>query len=172
MSNPNLKITLDIQKKDGIIVLIMTEIIPSGEIKIQQEHLEVANKYLEAHSISEVADTLNLPVHVVEAVINRPEVKRYIDSIFLECTALNRFKIINAFEEILETKLEEMKESGIGSNKDIVEILSQMHKISMDYRKLDAPTGPSVQKNVQINNYGENYNALTKALKRNAGSPT
>ena len=134
-----------------------------NEIQINEKELNIANIYLETHCLIKTAEKLDLPVHSVESVLNTPLVKRYIDSIFSEFGYLNRFKIAGAMNDIIDKKLLEMQEAESGSQKDIAELLMLMHKINMDYAKINTDQ-PGIQKNVQINNYGENYNALAKAL--------
>ena len=70
-----------------------------------------------------------------------------------------------------------MQEAGIGSNKDIMDILALSHKFTMEHldreialRKLDTDKpNPSNQFNVQINN-NPNYNNLIERLMGNVGS--
>ena len=137
--------------------------------RISMEALEICKTYLETWSIDDTAKALSMPAPEIEAILNKKEVKRYIDNIFLEQGYLNRHKISAAFEEVIKIKMDEMIESEMGSTKDIADLLFMAHKIRMDELKHISDrekTGPSSQKNVQINNYGDNYHALTDALKK------
>lgn len=140
-----------------------------NEIKISAEVLEICRTYLETWSIEETSKATGIAVIEIEAILNRKEVRRYIDSVFLEQGYLNRFKINDAFSRLVEKKLEEMEESGIGSNKDLADLLFMFHKMRIDeLRRItdENKKGPTSQKNVQINNFGDNYTALTETLLR------
>jgi molybdenum cofactor biosynthesis enzyme len=78
-------------------------------------------------------------------------------------------------DAIIEKKLEEMDDAGVGSNKDIVEILTLSHKMTMEaldkelqLRKLEQ-SNIKTQTNIQINDGtggGSNYgNLIEKILK-------
>jgi hypothetical protein len=136
--------------------------------KISAEALEVCRHYLQTWSIEQTARETSMSLPEVEAYLNKKEVKRYIDSIFLEQGYLNRFKIQSAFEEVIELKMQEMTESEMGSSKDIADLLFMLHKMRQDELKHITErekAGPTTTKNVQVNNYGDNYHALTNALK-------
>ena len=66
--------------------------------------------------------------------------------------------------KLLDMKLEEMEETGLGSNKDILEILAQVHKMRMDYEKINKEENPSVQTNIQNNFGGDNYSKLMQKI--------
>ena len=148
------------------------EIAPSTESeqpKISMEALEICEHYLENWSYADTAKAMSMSVPEVEAMLNNKEVKRYIDSMFLDQSYMNRFKINAAFEEVIKAKLMEMTDSEMGSSKDIADLLFMMHKMRMDEQKHSIDRDkqvPSNQKNVQINNYGDNYSSLVDALKK------
>lgn len=148
-----------------------TEIAPAQQEvapRISMEALEICKHYLETWSMEKTSEATGIPIPEIEEILSKKEVKRYIDNIFLEQGYLNRFKINAAFEEVIKIKLEEMKESEMGSSKDIADLLFMMHKMRMDELKHQTEAeknGPTSQKNVQINNYGDNYSALINALK-------
>ena len=86
----------------------------------------------------------------------------------------NRFNIRKIMDAVIEKKLMEMDEAGIGSNKDIVDILAMSHKMSIEHltkqielEKLrqQHETNIRSQVNVQINdNGGSNYGQLLQKL--------
>jgi len=64
-------------------------------------------------------------------------------------------------DEIIAQKLEEMDDTGMGSSKDILEILKEAHsmkmkEMEMEIKLMGAKT-PAIQVNNQTNN---NYNSL------------
>jgi len=146
-------------------------VIPEEDkIKVAPELLEVANAYLQYGDMEVTASQLNLGRPQVTAILNKPEIKRYIDAVFLEQGYRNRFKLAEALDEILESKLEEARESEFYSKKDLLEIIQAAHKMRMDHHKADQDSGPKVQTNVQINNNDQglgldgNYGKLMEAL--------
>lgn len=145
---------------------------PAEYVEISPEALEVANCYLQSQNINKVADDLGIPVEIVSQYLQRREVKSYIDSVFMDLGFNNRFKMRRAMDAILAKKFQELDESGIGSNKDIIEIMTLSHKMSMDemdrqiqLKKLEGEkAGPKSQVNVQINENGSNYGSLIERL--------
>jgi hypothetical protein len=139
-----------------------------AEYKMNPETMEVATAYVELNDIDLVARTLSMTREEVTYYLNKAEVKRFLNTIFLEQGYLNRGKIQLAMSNIIEKKLEELEESEMGSNKDIAELLMMAHKMRMDeintISKSDAPS-IGKQTNVQINaGFGENYTDLLSKL--------
>jgi hypothetical protein len=146
---------------------------PAEYIQISPEALEVANCYLQVQDIRAVADQLDVAVDLVSDILDRREVKAYIDHVFLDSGFNNRYKIRRAMDAIIAKKFQEMEEADTGSNKDILEILALSHKMTMDQmdkqlqlEKIRAErSGPKSQVNVQINNEGgSNYDRLLSKL--------
>jgi hypothetical protein len=74
-------------------------------------------------------------------------------------------------DSVIETKLSEMVETGLGSTKDIADLLTLAHKMRMDELKAiteyeKAKEGSSIKKqtNIQINNNQPNYSDLLGKL--------
>ena len=144
---------------------------PDSDFNMAPEMVAICTSYLETTDIGETSRALNIPKEKVSYYINKPEAKRFIDTVFLEQGYLNRHKLQDVLSEIIELKLEEMRESELGSNKDILDILAFAHKISTDTRKdiLDNEklSAPQVQINKQTNinqTFGENYSNLMEKL--------
>ena len=143
-------------------------------VQISPEALEVANCYLQLQDVRAVSSELNIPVSTVNEYINKREVKAYIDNVFMDLGFNNRFNIRKIMDAVIEKKLMEMDEAGIGSNKDIVDILAMSHKMSIEHltkqielEKLrqQHETNIRSQVNVQINdNGGSNYGQLLQKL--------
>ena len=149
----------------------LANVHPAEVLIISPEALEVANAYLQIQDIPKVADELGLPVDMVTQMLDRSEVKSYIDQVFLDTGFNNRFKMRAAMDALLAKKFEEMDEAGVGSSKDILEIMALSHKMTMEImdreialRKLNG-TGVKNQVNVQINDAGgSNYKNLLDRL--------
>lgn len=102
-------------------------------ILISPEALEVANCYLQCQDIRAVSDEMNLPVSEVKNILDRREVKAYVDNVFLDVGFNNRFKMRAAMDAVIKKKFQDMEEAGVGSNKDISELLALSHKMAMEY---------------------------------------
>lgn len=144
-------------------------------LAMSPETLEVANCYLQVQDVRKVADELDLPVSLVNTILNKREVKAYIDNVFFDVGYNNRFKIRQAMDAIISKKFQDMDEADIGSGKDIAELLALSHKMSIEHlskqielEKLRQANETNIrsQVNVQINdNGGTNYtNLLNKLL--------
>lgn len=139
---------------------------PAEAIAISPEALEVANCYLQNPDINEVCQALDLPRDMVTQMLDKREVKAYIDSVFFNTGFNNRFQMRGLMDTLIKKKLQEMDEAEIGSNKDITEIIALSHKITMEQldreialEKLRVANMPKVQTNIQINE-NNNHNAL------------
>jgi len=150
---------------------------PSQSINISPESLEIANAYLEFQDINKVSDSLGFPTDMISEILDRREVKAYIDNIFADVGFNNRFRIRGVMDVIIQKKLEELDDADIGSGKDIADLLALSHKMSMDYldrqiqlEKLRAGNGPKNQVNVQLNEFGGDgtkYGSLISKLLEN-----
>jgi hypothetical protein len=143
-----------------------TEILdPEKEWKMNPEMMEVVNSYLITTDARLTAQDLGIPREKVIYYLNKPEAKRFVDTIYLEQGYLNRHRLQDILGEVMELKLEEMRDSEIGTKKDILDILALAHKIRADEAKIAQggnEGGPRNQTNVQINSagFGDNYNSL------------
>ena len=147
-----------------------TEIVnPEEKYSMAPEALEIASTYLACHDTKETADTLGIEVQKVSYFLRKPDVKRFIDTVFLEQGYMNRTKIQDVMDNLFEIKLEEMKDSEMGTAKDILDLMALQHKMRMEELKLTQPAAqPAIknQVNVQQNgtNFGTNIDALVNAL--------
>jgi hypothetical protein len=141
---------------------------------ISPEGLEVANSYLQFGNIRGVVEQLGVQENKVAEILNKREVKKYIDTVYLDMGYRNKNNIANVLDEMIYSKLEEAKESGVYSGKDLADLLQMAHKMRMDEIKaqteLEKAQGTQVknQTNVQINEglpFGQgNYGKLMEKL--------
>jgi len=141
---------------------------------ISPEGLEVANSYLTFGNIRAVVEQLGVQENKVVELLNKREVKKYIDTVYLDMGYRNKNNIAGLLDEMIESKLEEAKESGVYSNKDLADLLQMAHKMRMDEIKAQADlqkaeaTNVKSQTNVQINEglpFGQgNYGKLMEKL--------
>lgn len=141
---------------------------------ISPEGLEVANCYLQYGNIRAVCDYMSIPENKVVDLLNKREVKKYIDTVYLDMGYRNKNNIAAVLDEMINSKLEEAQESGIYSSKDLADLMMMAHKMRMDELKAQAELmkaeGSSIknQTNVQINEalpFGQgNYGKLMEKL--------
>lgn len=143
-------------------------------IKISPEGLKAVEAYLEnGQNLELTADALGLDKADLHALLNKRESKAYLDRLYMEAGFRNRGRMGELMDEIINAKLEEMADTGMGSGKDILEILQVAHKMRMDemamqIKMMEAENkAPNIQINQQINNSGgSNYNSLLDKLMR------
>ena len=138
------------------------------------EGLEIANAYLEKGSIPAVCSKLGVSENEVSEILNKREIKQYIDTVFLDTGYRNRFKISETMDMLIEKKLEESEETEIYTNKDMADLLQMAHKMRIDEIKaqtdLEKAKSQTVktQVNIQDNSgtpFGQgNYGQLIKKL--------
>ena len=141
---------------------------------ISPEGMEIANSYLQFGNIRAVCDYLQVGEDKVVSLLNKREVKKYIDTVYLDLGYRNRNNIGSLLDEMIASKLEEAKESGVYSSKDLADLLQMAHKMRMDEIKAQAEllkvesSSVKNQTNVQINGelpFGQgNYGKLMEKL--------
>ena len=141
---------------------------------ISPEGLEVANSYLTFGNIRAVVEQLGVAENKVVELLNKREVKKYIDTVYLDMGYRNKNNIASLLDEMIGSKLEEAKESGVYSNKDLADLLQTAHKMRMDEIKAQAElqkaeaTSVKSQTNIQVNEgvpFGQgNYGKLMEKL--------
>ena len=141
---------------------------------ISPEGLEVANSYLQFGNIRGVVEQLGVQENKVAEILNKREVKKYIDTVYLDIGYRNKNNIASLLDEMIANKLEEAQVSGVYSSKDLADLLQMAHKMRMDEIKaqteLEKAQGTLVknQTNVQINEglpFGQgNYGKLMEKL--------
>lgn len=145
---------------------------PAEVIALDPEGLEVANCYLQTQSLTKTAEELGVSTELVASQLNRREVKTYIDGVFRDMGFNNRFKMRKAMDTLISKKFQELDEAGVGSSKDIADLLALSHKMTMEQLdreiQLEKVRGSNIksQVNVQINDQGSgsNYGTLLDKL--------
>ena len=112
--------------------------------------LALANDYLSGKGVEEIADEYGISEDRVTAVIEKKEVKNYIDSVFATQGYLNRIKRINLINQGIDQKIQEAVETGIYSKKDLLDWMKHLQEVETSLKPKQAQ-GPQVA--VQINNY-------------------
>lgn len=146
---------------------------------ISPEGLEIANCYLQFGNIKAVTEYIGVSEDKVVELLNKREVKRYIDTVYLDLGYRNKNNIGSLLDEMIQSKLEEAQETGVYSSKDLADLLQMAHKMRMDEIKAQAELLKAEssqiknQTNVQINEslpFGQgNYGKLMEKLLNNGG---
>lgn len=142
--------------------------------RISPEAIEIANTYLQVGDINTVSVGLGIPKDEVVDYLNKREVKKYIDSVYLDAGYRNKFKLAEVLDTIIDKKLEEVEETEMYSTKDLADLVQMAHKMRMDEIKaqteLEKASAGSIrqQNNVLIQEGGTfgqgNYGALVEKL--------
>ena len=149
---------------------------PAEVLNISPENLEIANCFLQLQDSKKVADALDIPVDLVTRVLARSEIKAYTNQVFFELGFNNRFQMRELMDTLIKKKLQDMAESDTGSNKDILDIIAQSHKMTLELMdreiqleklRQDKNSNVKTQTNIQINDGigdGTKYGALISKL--------
>ena len=142
--------------------------------KMSPEGLEIANSYLEHGSIPAVASKLRVSQHEVTDILNKREIKQYIDTVYLDTGYRNRFKLADTLDMLIEKKLEEAEETQIYTTKDMADLVQMAHKMRIEEIKAQTEMEKAkaqtvkTQVNIQDNSglpFGQgNYGELIKKL--------
>jgi phage terminase small subunit len=123
-------------------------------VKISPEALTVANTYLATSSILKTSEQLSMPTHKVSDFLQKREVKKYIDTVYMDTGFRNRSNIAEVLDTMIEGKLQEALESDMYTKKDLADLLALAHKIRMDEAKLQNESNTynvKNQTNIQVN---------------------
>ena len=134
---------------------------PAQSLVISPECLEIANMYLELQNVQKTATGLGLSPDQVTEILDRREVRAYIDNVFLDVGFNNRFRMRQIMDTIIQRKLQELDEAEVGSSKDIADLLALSHKMTMEQldrqiqlEKVRSASKVQTQVNVQMNEFG------------------
>ncbi len=132
--------------------------------KITPEGFDLANAYLIHGSVAEVSRHLAIPEHVVAKTLQTAEVKRYLDSAYLDMGYRNRNKLGALLDKMIDAKIAEAEETGEYTKKDLLELITLAHKMRMDEIKADKAAEGTTTVNVANFTGGEQYNKLMSTL--------
>ena len=123
--------------------------------------MAVVESYLfHNRDVDAVARDLNTTPTVISDILNKREVRGYLDHMFMESGYRNREKFFDILDNILEAKLEELDEADMGSSMDIMDIMKTYHamkikelEMSIKLQELQSSKqAAGTINNVQINN--------------------
>ena len=133
-------------------------------VKLSPEGMDVANAFLTYGSIEDAAEQLQVPRPEIARILQQPEVKRYLDQVYLDMGYRNREKLGRLLDTMIEAKIKEAEESEVWTSKDLFELMQFAHKMRMDEIKAAKEAGVTTA--VQVNNnFGDsNYGRLMEKL--------
>ena len=120
--------------------------------------LAIANDYLSGMEITQIAEEYGITSDRVTAVVEKREVKAYIDGVYATQGYLNRGKRLALINRVIDQKLEEALETGIYSKKDLLDWVKHLNEIEASVKPKE--TGPKGA--VQVNNYSKLMEDLLK----------
>lgn len=144
--------------------------MPDEAYKLSPESLEMVQAYLTTMDIDSTAEQLLVDRQDVVEFLNKKEVQRFINTVFLDQGYANQFKLQGLLDKVIASKLEEAEESEIFTSKDLVDLITLQHKMRMDYLDRQYKREVEEQKiqnqtNVQVNSYGgDNFSRLMDQL--------
>ena len=111
--------------------------------------LSIANDYLEGREVKQIAVDYGISEDRVTSVIEKDEVKKYVDNVYVTQGYLNRVRRLGLVNKVIEQKIEDAMESGVWSKRDLLDWMKHLHELEESTKP--KKTGPAVA--VQINNY-------------------
>ena len=111
--------------------------------------IETLELFINGKSIEEMSDEYGVSQDRITSVVEKKEVKIYIDSVFATQGYLNRVKRINLINQVIDQKIADAVETGVYSKKDLLDWMKHLHEVETAARPKDK--GPTVA--VQVNNY-------------------
>lgn len=140
-------------------------------LEVSPEAITVMNSYLQnGCSMKETATQLGMPIENVSTFLSQRSVKTLLDQQFAEAGFRNRDRMFGLLDEIINAKIEEMEETGMLPDMDIVTLLEKQHKMKMQELQMSMKLQETVNNNTVNNNTqiniqgGENYNALLEKI--------
>jgi len=111
--------------------------------------LAIANDYLSGKSIDTIADEYGISTDRVTSVVEKREVKAYVDNVMATQGYLNRVRRIALINNVIDQKVQEAVETGIYSKKDLLDWMKHLADVEATLKPV--AKGPAVA--IQVNNY-------------------
>ena len=124
----------------------------SEEYKLNPEALEFTDTYLTTLDLQETCRLLDISEEVGAEFLRKKEIKRFIDSAYMEQGYMNRFKIADLMNKAIASKLEEAEESGMYTKYDLLDLMKFMLQMRESEHKMQPAS--------KTTNIQNNYNSL------------
>lgn len=143
-----------VSPRDTIDALNRTLEVPALDPVI----LAIANDYLSGKNVDDIADEYSISRDRVTAVLDKKEVKTYVDGVYATQGYLNRVKRLAIINKVIDEKLQEALETGVYSKKDLLDWMKHLNELEAAVKPKDKT--PAVA--VQVNNYEQFMKDLYK----------
>ncbi|ATS94109.1 hypothetical protein P13BB106kb_p125 [Pectobacterium phage DU_PP_V] len=142
------------------------------------EGMEVIDAYIANGSdVPATARFLGITEVQCRMMLQKPEVKNYINTLFMESGYRNRDKLFGVLDEIIDRKVSTLRDNPeYGSDQDIMDILWKAHKMKMEEMKMliqleeakskNAGTQNNTQNNIILGSNDVNYVELIESITR------
>lgn len=111
--------------------------------------LAIANDYLSGKTIEQIADEYSVSSDRVTSVLEKREVKQYVDGVYATQGYLNRVKRMAIINKVIDEKLNEAMETGVYTKKDLLDWMKHLSELEQQVKPKEK--GPAVA--IQVNNY-------------------
>lgn len=111
--------------------------------------LAIANDYLSGKTIDNIAEDYSISTDRVTSVLDKREVKQYVDGVYATQGYLNRIKRLAIINKVIDEKLTEAMETGVYTKKDLLDWMKHLNELESAVKPKEK--GPAVA--VQVNNY-------------------
>lgn len=111
--------------------------------------LAIANDYLSGKSVEDIAEEYSISRDRVTSVLDKREVKSYVDGVYATQGYLNRVKRLAIINKVIDEKLQEALETGVYSKKDLLDWMKHLNELETAVKPKEKT--PAVA--VQVNNY-------------------
>jgi len=117
--------------------------------KLDPVLLSIANDYLDGRDVSQIAEDYGVSEDRVAAVLDKDDVKKYVDNVYVTQGYLNRIRRMKLVNQVIEQKVQDALESGVWSKRDLLDWMKHLN----DLEETAKPKKQSPQVAIQVNNY-------------------
>lgn len=142
------------------------------------EGMEIIDAYvMNGSDVAMTARFLDISEVDCRMMLQKPEVKNYLNILFMESGFRNKEKLFGVLDDIIQRKVDDMnKDPTLGSEQDIMDILWKAHKMKMEEMKMmiqleeakskNAPNQHNTQNNIILGSNDVNYVDLIESITR------
>lgn len=142
------------------------------------EGMEVIDAYvLNGSDVPMTARYLGITEVECRMMLQKPEIRNYINTLFMESGYRNRDKLFSVIDEIIDRKVTDIRTNPeAGSEQDIMDILWKAHKMKMEEMKMliqleeakskNKGTQHNTQNNIILGSNDVNYVDLIESITR------
>ena len=117
--------------------------------KLDPVLLAIANDYLDGCDLDKISEEYGVTQDRVAAVLEKDDVKKYIDNVYVTQGYLNRVRRMKLVNQVIEQKVQDALESGVWSKRDLLDWMKHLN----DLEETAKPKKQSPQVAIQVNNY-------------------